>query len=724
MDRISYYSFMISSLSKYLSPIVAISLGLLALLVPLLRDFHLESALAAALVGCFWAGWKAAGKSNKGPRDLADISRISAHLFLFGLPLLVYTIATGCFSIHGLGFWLLYPVPSVFFGYAVGRVIRFYKIAFARWMTAVILLAIGVGGLLIEFYTLPQVYFFNHVWGGWPGPIYDETVQITGSLLYFRAITLFWILLLWSIPAFQDNKEARWIVWLSGAALMFSYFHLAEAGIISPRSYLQNELGAQKETPHFNIYYDSTYYSGDDIQRIALEHEFYLDEIAAKLQLSKPASPQKIESYLYGHPWQKKKLVGAKFTSYVPVWLRQDQLHIARQQLAGSLEHELVHVLAKKFGNRLLNASWSIGLIEGLAVALSPDASPTSTINQIVVSEKPYPTADEMEHALSLLGFYGGRSTVNYTTAGSFVAFLLENYPVQKFKAAYRTGDVAGAFETPLDKLVENWHRHLDTVTADSLDEETARRLFSLPSLFEKQCPHVLSELAFNLDRYLFHRAEKDTSRYLEYLDQASGLRPQNLGLKAEWSFRNLEAGFAEKVVQQASQQDSSAELQMLYADAQTLTGNREVADLHLQQASGLLDADADTLLHIALQTRQDSLQWHSYLGLRYSKNNAGLDFENLFYRTKIRALQQAMEEQQWIAFREYSKRLAEDPSDDLYFDTYSSMIHMLAYLGERDLAYLWIKKLNVMELRQRYRERLNQQVRWINFLDGYEVKN
>lgn len=275
------------------------------------------------------------------------------------------------------------------------------------------------------------------------------------------------------------------------------------------------------------------------------------------MQLSKPASSQKIESYLYGHPWQKKKLVGAKFTSYVPVWLRQDQLHIARQQLAGSLKHELVHVMAKEFGNTLLNASWSIGLIEGLAVALSPDASPNSTIDQIVVSEKPYPTAAEMEQALSLLGFYGGRSSVNYTTAGSFVSFLLENYPVQKFKAAYRTGDVAGAFDIPIDKLVENWHRNLDTVTADSLDEETARRLFSLPSLFEKQCPHVLSELAFNLDRYLFFRAEKDTAQYLGHLEQAAELRPENMGLKTEWSFRNLEGGFADKVVQKASLQDS-----------------------------------------------------------------------------------------------------------------------------------------------------------------------
>src|SRR5699024_3558595 len=153
----------------------------------------------------------------------------------------------------------------------------------------------------------------------------------------------------------------------------------AEMGIITPETYLRQKLGGIQETEHFVIYYDKRGYTPAEIGLIAREHEFYLDQITDKLDLEKPDSVHKIQSNLYAHPWQKKELVGAKFTSYVPVWLEQDQLHIAKQQIESSLHHELVHVLAKQFGNQLFNASWSIGLVEGIAVALAPDKSLTST---------------------------------------------------------------------------------------------------------------------------------------------------------------------------------------------------------------------------------------------------------------------------------------------------------------------------------------------------------
>src|SRR5699024_7554185 len=149
--------------------------------------------------------------------------------------------------------------------------------------------------------------------------------------------------------------------------------------------------GASKSTTHFNSYYDEASISEKEIGLIAREHEFYLRRVTDRLELELPASNHKIASYLYAHPWQNKKPAGAKSTSYVPLWLSQDQLHIARQQLSSSLKHELVHSVAKRFGNRLFNGSWSIGLIEGLAVAIDGGSSPTTTIDQAVASEKPYP---------------------------------------------------------------------------------------------------------------------------------------------------------------------------------------------------------------------------------------------------------------------------------------------------------------------------------------------
>jgi hypothetical protein len=112
---------------KIAAPIL-IGIGLL--FIPLVGDFHIESALLVSLVGCFWAGIRATGGSKE--KDFYAALSIVGYLFMVGLPLLINAVATGCFSIHGLAFWLLFPLPSVFFGYATGRLIRSLTVSYAR----------------------------------------------------------------------------------------------------------------------------------------------------------------------------------------------------------------------------------------------------------------------------------------------------------------------------------------------------------------------------------------------------------------------------------------------------------------------------------------------------------------------------------------------------------------------------------------------------------------
>lgn len=183
---------------------------------------------------------------------------------------------------------------------------------------------------------------------------------------------------------------------------------------------------------HFTIYYDTLGYNRIDIEKWARLHERYRYHILETLELDPSIHALQTESYLYRHVWQKKQLTGAKYTSYVPVWNRIDQMHIAREALEGTLHHELVHVAAKAFGNQIINASWSFGLIEGLAVAVVPDISDISTIDQIVAASPNRPDAETLEAALSLASFYTGRGGVNYTTAGSFVRWLMREYPVSE----------------------------------------------------------------------------------------------------------------------------------------------------------------------------------------------------------------------------------------------------------------------------------------------------
>lgn len=690
-------------------------IGIGLLFIPLIGDFHIESAILVSLVGCFWAGIRATNASLK--KDFYTSLRIAGHLFWVGFPLLVNALITGCFSMYGLGFWLLFPLPSVFFGYAIGRVIREFNIPYPKSITVGILLFVGVGILLIELCTYPQVYFFNHVWGGWPGPIYDEVVRLNGATAFFRILTILWATLLWHIPEVSTDRYAKWIVGFSAMAMLIGYTQLTEFGINSPRSHLQNVLGGHLSTEHFELYYERSLYTDYEIELLAKEHEFYVDQITKQLELPDRDSTDNIESYLYGHPWQKKQLVGAKFTSYVPVWLEQDQLHIAKEQINSSLKHELVHVLSKQFGN-WFNASWSIGLIEGVAVAIDGGSSSTSTIDQIVVSEKPYPTAEELQKAFSFWGFYSGRSGVNYTTSGSFVRFLMQHYPIELLKKAYRSGDVAEAYQLDWQTLTEQWHTVLDTVETDTLDHQVARRILGMPSLFEKDCPHVVSDLATAREQYRFALAERDTARALALLDQALIEADSIAPIKTEWSYRNLVSSNSEKVRQAASLQDTTVDLQLLYADAFAMAENWKKAADHLKQGQELFIENPDSLLEPALATRSNRWQWKVYRLLTY--DNILPDstvFAEALYRTKVRSLRKAIDQERWKKVVQYSRQLLKHPPRQRYFDDYQRLIHHLIFQRHFDLAEDFMKNLSSMLLRNRYRERLQQERKWLQFL-------
>lgn len=705
-----------ASIYKLLLPVF---IGILLLFIPLLGDFHIESALLVSLVGCFWAGIHACTVAKE-KDDFYKALRILGTLFLVGFPLLIHALLTGCFSIHGLAFWLLFPLPSVYFGYAIGRLLRSWQVPYRRLITVAVLLVIGVGILLYELLHYPQVYFFNHVWGGWPGPIYDEVIHVDSATVFFRGLTLLWATLLWHIPELSGDRYAKWIIGFAAIGILLGYTQSAEFGILTPRSYLQTKLGGHRSTRHFELYYDQRFYTEHEIALLAKEHEFYYQQIADRLALSPADSTQKIESYLYGHPWQKKRLVGAKFTSYVPVWLDQDQLHIAKPQLNNSLKHELVHVMAKRFDNKLFHASWSVGLIEGLAVAIDGGDSSTSTIDQIVVSEKPYPTAKQLQQLISPRGFYGGRSGVNYLTSGSFVRWLLNTYPAARFKKAYPSGNIAKFYPGNWQELATGWHQHLDSVQVDSVDQQVAGRIFGIPSLFEQRCPHVVSDFAAAMDNYEHRLAERDTLMALHFLDRALTEADSLAPIKAEWSYRQLMSGNPQTVQQAASRQDTTVELQLLYADAFAMTGDHTQALPFINRAKKLFVQHPDSVLAPALATRLNRRQWQIYRQMTYRHTLPDSSaFSEAYYRTKIRSLRKALETEQWQRVESYATQLLTIPLHLRYFDDYQDLIHQLAFLGKRELAARLIKKMSAASLRNRYRERLDQEKEWLLFLSA-----
>lgn len=671
--------------------------------------------MLAGVAGCFWAGIRSASANSN--QDFFPSLRILVMIYIPAIPLFIFSVVSGCLTLDGIGFWIFIPFPSVFFGAAIGRLIRKFKFPLPKTLTISLLLFCAAGIWMIEFFSFPQVYFYNHVWGIWPGPIYDETVSLTGSFFYFRWLTFLWIVLLWILPSWSKTLQTKLIAGLAVLSLMLSYINLDEAGIISPRETIQQQLGAHYESDHFEFFYAEDFYTDEEIQYWAQRHEFHFQLITEILEINWPEG-HKIESYLYAHAWQKKNITGAKFTSYVPIWLAQDQLHIAKQQLDGVLKHELVHVISKQFGNNLFNGSWSIGLIEGLAEAIAKDASPRSTLHQIVAAENPFPSAREMESALSFSGFYGSAGAISYTTAGSFVEYLLNNHSVYLFKDAYRLNEFEPVYYVPLDTLVSKWHQELDKTPLDSVDQQVSEFIFAQRSLFQKPCPHAVTQELRLWDRYRFQLANQDTASAHQTLDELYRLQPGNNLVKDEWVRAQLLNGNYSRAAQAITPQDTLLTLQILKTDALFLTGDFQQADSLLNRITPEINSSSARSLTYSVQLREDNLQWSRHVQRRYLNQLPDQDsFSELNLPNKMLSLNKALQQKNKSKIALYASLLTDHIPSEHWFDIYEDVIHQLPLSGDVDLAETWIELASSSNLRLRYAERLQEQQEWLNFI-------
>ncbi len=671
--------------------------------------------MLAGIIGCFWAGLRAATSVTK--QDFLASIHILGFLYLAGVPLFIFALFSGCLTFDGFGFWIFIPLPSVFFGTAVGRLVRKFRLPFPKLLTVGILLFCSIGVVLIEFFSFPQVYFYNHVWGIWPGPIYDEAVTLGGSFFYFRWLTFLWIILLWLLPNWSQNLQSKLITGFALISLLFSYLNLNEAGIISPTETIQQQLGGHHQTEYFELFYDEDFYSQKEINYWALRHEFHFQQIVEALEIDWP-DDRKIESYLYAHAWQKKNITGAKFTSYVPIWLEQDQLHIAKQQLDDVLKHELVHVISKQFGNQLFNGSWSVGLIEGLAEGMAKDASTRSTLHQIVAAEEPYPSAGQMKSALSFGGFYGSAGAISYTTAGSFVEYLLNEFPAENIRTAYASGDLESAYGSTFEQLVSGWHQVLKQTQLDSVDEQVSEFIFAQRSLFQKPCPHAISEELRLWDNYRFNLANNDTAGAHQTLDELFAQNSENSLVLDEWVRAQLVQGEYQKAVRAITPNDTLLTLQILKADALFLSDNFHQADSLLKKITPDIQSSSARSFSYSLQLREDSLQWNHHVQRRYlDVFPDSSTFTLLNLPNQMLSLNKALQEKNDPKAALYASLLTNHRVHPHWFDIYENTIHKLPFLGYVDLAETWVELISSSNLRLRHAERLKEQREWLNFI-------
>ncbi len=526
-------------------PAVAWATGAAALALwpfPLVQVLHAESGAVIAAVAFVAAGQGAISAARRGESAGRIVVRRVAAL---ALPWLLLTIsllwAPNRDYARGALLWWTAAAPAAALGAALGIALARRGWRRARLWHVGLALAVALAGPAFDLGFHPQVYTYNHVWGGVLGPIYDDDLAVRPGLFAFRALTLAWAALLVAlagppVPADSTHSEApspqpnrqhhltppetvaepvdarasgrplslstrRRAVALALAVLIAAAYALrGPLGINTTHAALVAALGedgaAVERTTRAVVVGRGV--SGDEV-------EFRLADLAARLG-AWPSEP--VWVFVYPDVETRRRLLGAGETSVAPVWLARPQIHLVASSADVHLGHELAHAVSREFGLPLLHASRSVGLVEGLAVAAEPpDGGPSpaalvsaAEVGRVDVGRGDVGTGDADDVALAQRlsatlgagGFWGGRGAVSYTTTGAFVGWLLRTHGPERLRAVYAWGDYERVYGVPLDTLARQWAREVTrgVPSVPLAAGPVARASFSAPSLFERPSPH------------------------------------------------------------------------------------------------------------------------------------------------------------------------------------------------------------------------------------------
>jgi hypothetical protein len=382
----------------------------------------------------------------------------------------------------------------------------------STWLAVVLpIVALSLAGL-VRFYSEPPVFVYDALIGYFPGNMYDENIVLGAPLVWSRIEQLAWVIALacavasrLDVPtyrvALRGPRPQRTIALGAAAVAMLAIAGLvrSDAGslgyAIDARD-IQRELGGRIETAHFIIYYAKTPDIDKDIELIARDHELRYAEVVAQIGQA-PAG--KLTSYYFADTEQKARWFGARNVEMAKPW--RHEIYIDHRAFPHtSLRHEIAHAVAASFGDPWFGVArrdvvlFNPGLIEGLAVALDwPGSDGPLTPHESVRALELMGLTPSLHELLSIQ-FFEFSSARGYTTAGSFLRFLLDTYGAAKLRALYHSGgDYEAAYAMSLDELEHAWRAMIDKIDLPKSVVEGTRERFRGGSVFSRPCPHAIA---------------------------------------------------------------------------------------------------------------------------------------------------------------------------------------------------------------------------------------
>jgi hypothetical protein len=133
------------------------------------------------------------------------------------------------------------------------------------------------------------------------------------------------------------------------------------------------------------------------------------------------------------------------------------------------------------------------GLIEGVAVAASPDADEL-TDGQWARAMLDAGILPPLSQVFSM-GFLGAHASKSYTIAGALVRYVLETRGAEAVRAWYSGATAEHALGTSLDGLDTEWRSHLQKETLPAAAQAYALARFERKGVFRRRCPHEVDAL-------------------------------------------------------------------------------------------------------------------------------------------------------------------------------------------------------------------------------------
>jgi hypothetical protein len=481
-------------------------------------DFAFAIGLATALAGVD-VGHGVVSAARRSERSISPVKiageAIIATWAILVLPLLLSLAnalrVRNCNAGAGLAFFVLLPVCTGAFAAGTGAMIAVALPGRRSGRVAAFALPLlSIAWALARLYRDPAVFAFDPFAGFFPGPIYDEALRPPIRLVWFRLANITWLAAaIATAHAWQSPRpllRPRPSLFVAGVLLAASagwYQARGTLGFHVRHADLERLLPRETRSEHFVLRTDPTAESDADIDLAKQDLEFRYEQLAHILGVE-PVLP--VTVYRFPSSTAKKDAVGAANTLYAKPWTREVFVQ-ADHFPAQRLRHELAHVFASAFGDRLFGVSlaWHFvgpipwptlasGLVEGLAEAAdfdNPDGR--STTHQEAEAMLALGKAPQLRRALGA-GFTFESGPRAYTVAGSFCRFLLDNFGAEKLRALYGSaGDFTRVYGRDLASLEKDWRAFLSALPADESSRAQAEESFRRPAIFQKVCARELA---------------------------------------------------------------------------------------------------------------------------------------------------------------------------------------------------------------------------------------